>query len=1143
MAEAPKFTAYETKPGDRWDTIALKAYRNSKRFHELIMDNQDIAAGLTLPVGKIIYVRIMEDPETGEMLPPWKQIELPDLGETDTVDSTIPVNPVPVELAFANGYPKVIGNKIHIAVNKNYSGPYSIEKESGGVVVSSPLYIFSARIPVISLDILDGDFYIVKVGPLTSGRLTVAGGGTGLAFSQNPTITQVGTKWQLKYALNKGGAYPTSIKNTQTNTVVFNDPDYAYTKDGQVTIDVNSIGDFQLDAGGLLFTFKTEDVTETGILPAWLTKVVYNFDPNGHEMSMYVNATADLEILVRDKTGAAASGTTWGGLTWDANTWIPGTDIYANGFNEVFRVNGTSFGQGGMSAGKEYTIRVRRVSNPGTVFTFTFKAPLVSKTQEEITFNPILPACEKGPFIVANSLSSDTDRVIFTFDAVNVKKFKWRVKSGSNVVRDGVTDMVNLNGTPKFNPSNRPTVPFVELEPGNYSFEIEGAECSSGISTANFTVLPGEEIPEEPNPGEPSATLLGTYEVTVNGRRMTYQKSPEFVLTLNSDGTLTDVTPGTVHGTGGNPTTRNGKNVFYMFRYRYLCSNGDGNRAFVALKNIYIKDNVHTISAFECDPVKIPTFQAFVDSYGGYPIDTGVNKFNARMSQITLTLHTLVKPGIPLWLTISRKLNFIYYIKNRAISKKIFAIESINDGENPASYHAKDVRTQTKFDHEVPQPYTCRTWKWDWDLVPGMPLFTDSDLFNFLRNRISAFKLTPDTVITDEVPENAQGQDPNIGLRVGLMYKGAIELLKELFPGITKRLTGLFGSYGGDRFYGLIDPSFIFKHSKSVVAEYLSTKVHSSFNVQTNQFNSGPTAYYASDQHKYRNVNIDYYFYFGAYRFNLPLELIFTNERIKIGSKTYQGQDNESDWIVFGTILSQSLMRNDLGQQIGPEEFRTGDLIPFPNGEILSQYNTPIAGNAGEHWDMGFWACLLGRGTMLWDGGGVFGQDPTKLSHYTEADQYIRWIPTGGERETYNPGSNGAPLNQPSGMKDVLYSTVIDATMAGHQAALELEGYADTIYYASYQSSRRTFVAQPGQAGYHLNGFGPLNIGMLAMKDAVDQKCGASVIGHGTKGKFAAYNNGFLSPHEFEENVTLTYGNDSVNLGTVYGGQTVYVKF
>lgn len=639
-----------------------------------------------------------------------------------------------------------------------------------------------------------------------------------------------------------------------------------------------------------------------------------------------------------------------------------------------------------------------------------------------------------------------------------------------------------------------------------------------------------------------AVALLGTFEATVNGRRITFQKSPGLELTLNADGTITDTTPGTVHGTNGGLTTCNGRNVFYMIGYNYLCGNGDGVRIYKTLKNIKLRDAIETVSRFDCNSGALPSWQAMQDGFSGYPISTGVNKFNAEMSQVTFSLHTLADPGIPLWLVPSRKLNFINYIPNRPKSRRIFAIERINRGDSPAVYWAKDVRTQTQFDNTVSQRFTFRTFKWPWDLQPGMPVFTDSDLYNSLRGHADAWDLGPESVITDEYPENAQNQDPNIGVRVALAYKGLHEWLVENFPNYRKIDGPSFGSYGGPRFYGMIDTSFLYKHPKSVVAEYLGSKVHKAWNVQTATWTTDDCAFYFSDQYKWCNVNVDYYMYFGVAHFNIALDLVFINERIAIGTIL---KGDECSWMVFGTILSQSLMRNDEGQQIGPEEYRTGDLMQFPNGVVLSKYNTPIAANVSVHWNMGFWATYIGRrGSALWDGGGSYGQDPTKISTYTPADQYIRWFPNSGGSEPYVSGQNGAPENSPEGMADVLYATVVDATMAGHQAALDLEGWDNIKYFASYTSSRKTFVATPGEKGFQLSGNGVANVGLLAMKDVADQKCGTPIISQGPNGRLAVYNNGFLSADEYEENVTLTYGNWTVSIpGRIYGGETKWVKF
>lgn len=58
------------------------------------------------------------------------------------------------------------------------------------------------------------------------------------------------------------------------------------------------------------------------------------------------------------------------------------------------------------------------------------------------------------------------------------------------------------------------------------------------------------------------------------------------------------------------------------------------------------------------------------------------------------------------------------------------------------------------------------------------------------------------------------------------------------------------------------------------------------------------------------------------------------------------------------------------------------------------------------------------------------------------------------------------------------------------------------------------------------------------MKDLIEGKLAISLAGLGSAGDFLVYYNGFLSPHEFEDDVILTRGNgQSVNLGRVMGGR------
>ncbi len=483
------------------------------------------------------------------------------------------------------------------------------------------------------------------------------------------------------------------------------------------------------------------------------------------------------------------------------------------------------------------------------------------------------------------------------------------------------------------------------------------------------------------------------------------------------------------------------------------------------------------------------------------------------------------------------------YGKNRSFHpKKHLAYESKNHGDSPAKMHLKGVHTQldyfkperTATEHfpENAQPYTFRTLKWGWD---GLPKFTDQQLYDAIRSMIYQFGWTKKSMITDEYPENAQGFDPTIYERMYFAYKGALDKFRETEPNLSVRDTGLFGSYGIDDFMNLVNRFWLYGNYQTAL-EALTTHVHHGPNLSSGGW-GGDVSFYVSRQFEVRNVNVSYYMYHGN-RF-IPYELLFHNERIKVGTKTYQNQDREVDWIVFTTPDIQSLVIGTDGSQAGIEEAREGDLLQFPNG-VIEAFNGPAM--AGEYRTLGYWATIICRGVLVW-GESSRGRDWSKLGHHNRAVGHVNWTPTGGSTETYVPGQNGAPQRDEDQGVCSRQGTCSDSLYAGYEKALEYEGFTDTLYFANYTSSLGSFTAQPGAAGLHLNGFGPLNMGLMCMKHALDQRKGIALIGIGPSGRSAHYYNGFLSQHEFEDNVTLTYAGQSINLGRVYGRQTVTKKF
>jgi len=70
------FVEYVTKQGDRWDTIAFKAYGDSTLINGLIEANTSIVISPLLEAGTRVIVPILEQGDIqidSELLPPWKR--------------------------------------------------------------------------------------------------------------------------------------------------------------------------------------------------------------------------------------------------------------------------------------------------------------------------------------------------------------------------------------------------------------------------------------------------------------------------------------------------------------------------------------------------------------------------------------------------------------------------------------------------------------------------------------------------------------------------------------------------------------------------------------------------------------------------------------------------------------------------------------------------------------------------------------------------------------------------------------------------------------------------------------------------------------------------------------------------------------
>lgn len=75
MARIIGYTIYTTSEGDRWDTVAFKAFGDVQQMPVLIASNREYGIPAQFPAGLKLRIPILA--ETGltspDLLPPWKR--------------------------------------------------------------------------------------------------------------------------------------------------------------------------------------------------------------------------------------------------------------------------------------------------------------------------------------------------------------------------------------------------------------------------------------------------------------------------------------------------------------------------------------------------------------------------------------------------------------------------------------------------------------------------------------------------------------------------------------------------------------------------------------------------------------------------------------------------------------------------------------------------------------------------------------------------------------------------------------------------------------------------------------------------------------------------------------------------------------
>jgi hypothetical protein len=720
--------------------------------------------------------------------------------------------------------------------------------------------------------------------------------------------------------------------------------------------------------------------------------------------------------------------------------------------------------------------------------------------------DPVIPGkldCPDGPII--NRVFDVTPTTLqFQFHANGVYgiEFWVRDEKGNQVSHGLLADLK----------SNTQSVKYRALQPGTYQLSIAGSTCNSKVFTKVFQISGvGATDPPTGQPDQGEYIKLGVYHQKIGGRKYGYNKTPGFALSFEKAGTFTDVTPGLKDG------EIDGKKVYYAIDNFPLEADGGG----VALmKSLYLPDGIYTLQQYVCDPVKIPTFEHFKQGFAGWG-NHGVNSDNARRSQIFLSIHSDEKQGngtVPEWLETARVITYPKYYtrKNWRDYVKVQAIGDRNLFDNPADYHAAGVNTY--YGNGDTGDALWRTNRMHSYYNPS-----NSELYSWGRGEWELMGKSPNSITTSEFVENTYGRDTtNIQERLVHYDKGFYDAQRENTGIADARKSNSFGDYGGDNWFGAFG-SFLTAGFENFKLS-LTDKLYGGYYPPENRWYTDKVIYYGSGSSDlkpidYRNLNHKIYFE-NSIRY-VPYDALYLNERVKLGTKTFEGKDRERNVILFTSPKVETFTMRPDGSKNGIEFTDAGEIIPYPGGEILTKVNHQPPAPWGEMYTSVLFFNFVGGGTLSWDAGGTFGGDSTKFDAWDGFEPSFSWRRT-GEKEfrPYNPGQDGSPVKSNTGYINRLYSLPIDAQLAASEVAWKYRDKTTKISHVSYESNRGGYTAIPGTKGFHLNGFGEINREQYNSFHIFDKKKAISLIGEGSEGKCIIYYNGFLS-HQLSEKVTM----------------------
>lgn len=190
--------------------------------------------------------------------------------------------------------------------------------------------------------------------------------------------------------------------------------------------------------------------------------------------------------------------------------------------------------------------------------------------------------------------------------------------------------------------------------------------------------------------------------------------------------------------------------------------------------------------------------------------------------------------------------------------------------------------------------------------------------------------------------------------------------------------------------------------------------------------------------------------------------------------------------------------------------------------------------------ELAYWSKVILAGSAMWDApGSTLGGDTTKLHHW--GDRAVKFRPTGGNWQDWNPNQNGAPASDSeNGIMHSMYAAPQDAALAVDEILWPLADRLKTVRWAAYTTSNNCgFTPTPGTQGLHMNGGSmPVNRNLFVERDILDQNKAVAIdTRDDATGKgMVHYQNKNVRPDFIERDVSV----NGHYIGDVPGGQIAY---